>query len=252
MKNCIVLLISVFSFFVGQSQDTMKISKDIYLLKLSETTFIHVSWHSDPEWGKFTCNGMLVIKNGEAALFDTPMTDSLTRKLVYFIEDSLNAKIKYFVPNHWHNDCTSGIDIIDSLGALTISSEKTKDISKMKNIITAKKTFSDTLTFNLKGKKIELSYMGEAHSTDNIIAWLEDEKILFGGCMVRALESKSKGNLSDANEEEWPKTLKKVKKKYKEAKTVIPGHGNYGDINLLKHSIDLTKKKPSYRFAIRL
>jgi metallo-beta-lactamase class B len=195
---------------------------------------------------------MLVINNSKAALFDTPMTDSLTRKLVNFIEDSLKSKITFFVPNHWHNDCTAGIDIMDSLGAEIISSEKTREVSKIKNIITANRTFKDTLTFDLNGKKIELSYLGEAHSTDNIVAWVKDEKILFGGCMVRALESKSKGNLSDANEEEWPKTLKKVKKKYKEVKIVIPGHGNYGDIDLLKHSIDLTKKKPSYRFAIRL
>lgn len=260
MKNVFAILFFVCSFtsygreivLVGRSHDTLKISNDIYLLKLSETTFIHVSWHSDDVWGKFTCNGMLVIKNGKAALFDTPMTDSLTRKLVYFIEDSLKAEIKYFVPNHFHADCTEGIDIIDSLGANIISSEKTKELSLINNIISAKKTFSDTLTIDLSGKKILLNYLGEAHSKDNIVVWIEDEHILFGGCMVRSLETKSKGNVADANEEQWPKTLKRVKKRYSNVLIVIPGHGDYGNIELLEHSIKLTKKKPTFRTSVKL
>lgn len=252
MKNLLFILFFIFSNLFGKAHDTLKITNDIYLLKLSETTFIHVSWHSDEKWGKFTCNGMVVIKNGKAALFDTPMSDSLTRKLVYFIEDSLKAKIQYFVPNHFHADCTEGIDIIDSLGSTIISSEKTKELSLINNIITASKTFTDTMTIDFSGKKIMLNYLGEAHSKDNIVVWIEDEKILFGGCMVRSMETKSKGNVADANEEEWPKTLKKVKKKYGHALIVIPGHGDYGNIELLEYSIKLTKKKPSFRTSVRL
>jgi metallo-beta-lactamase class B len=179
---------------------------------------------------------MIVINKGKAALFDTPMSDSLTRKLVHFIE--------YFVPNHWHDDCTEGIDILDSIGAKIISSEKTKEISKEKKIITAYKTFTDTMTIDLSGKKILLNYLGEAHSTDNIVVWIADEKILFGGCMIKAMESNAKGNVADANLVEWPKTLKKVKKKFGKAKIIIPGHGNYGNSDLINHSIKIISYDP--------
>ena len=206
------LFIFCFSLFVGKSiaGDTLKISKDIYLLKLSEETYIHVSWHTDAEWGKFTSNGLIVTKNGKAALFDTPMTDTLTIKLVNFIQDSLKCKIDYFIPNHFHNDCTAGMDILDSIGALTISSEITKEISETKKIITAQKTFEDTFQINLEGKIIQLYYPGPAHTKDNIVAWISDEKILFGGCMIRAKKSTSAGNIADAAITEWPKTIKKL------------------------------------------
>lgn len=249
MKIVAIIFAGLF-FLLGspaRSADTLKITEDIYLLKLSETTYIHVSWHSDTKWGKFTCNGMLVIVKGQAALFDTPMTDSLTRRLIYFIEDSLQAEIKYFAPNHWHGDCTEGIDLIDSLGAKIISTDKTKEISITKNIIAASQTFSDTLTIDLSGKKIFFYYPGEAHAKDNMVVWLEDERILFGGCMVRPLETDSKGNLSDANEQEWPKTIKRVKKKFEDVLIVIPGHGDYGNSDLLDHTIKITRKKPSFR-----
>lgn len=252
MKRMFFIVLFLHLLSVCKADDTLKITDDIYLLKLSETSYIHVSWHSDEKWGKFTCNGMVMIKNGKAALFDTPMSDSLTRKLIYFIRDSLKAEIQYFVPNHFHSDCTEGIDIIDSLGATIISSEKTKELSELNNIITASKTFADTMTIDLSGKKIMLNYLGEAHSKDNIVVWIEDERILFGGCMVRSLETKSKGNVADANEEQWPKTLKKVKKKYGHAIIVIPGHGNYGSSELLEYSIKLTRKKPSFRTSIKL
>jgi len=250
MKTFWIIVFFALMFFSGKAHDTLKISEDIYLLKLSEQTYIHVSWHSDPQWGKFTCNGILVIHKNEAALFDTPMSDSLTRKLVRFIQDSLKSKITYFVPNHFHNDCTEGMDILDSLGAITVSSEKTKEISQERGIITAHKTFSDTLTLHLPGKNIFLEYPGPAHAPDNIVAWIPDEKILFGGCMIRSKETSSKGNLSDADEEEWPKTIKKLQKKYKDAEIVIPGHGNYGTGELLKHTYKIVKKKPGFRIAV--
>jgi metallo-beta-lactamase class B len=224
--------------------DTLKISPDIYLLKLNEQCYIHTSYFTDSTYGRFGSNGMIVINKGKAALFDTPMSDSLTRKLVHFIEDSLKSKIEYFVPNHWHDDCTEGIDILDSIGAKIISSEKTKEISKEKKIITAYKTFTDTMTIDLSGKKILLNYLGEAHSTDNIVVWIADEKILFGGCMIKAMESNAKGNVADANLVEWPKTLKKVKKKFGKAKIIIPGHGNYGNSDLINHSIKIISYDP--------
>lgn len=241
-----LILFFCFTLFVSQSiaGDTIKISRDLYLLKLSEETYIHVSWHSDAEWGKFTSNGVIVSKNGKAALFDTPMTDSLTRKLVNFIQDSLNCKIDYFIPNHFHSDCTAGMEILDSIGAVTISSEKTKEISVAKKILTADKTFSDTFLIHLEGKLIELKYPGPAHTNDNIVVWIADEKILFGGCMIRAKKSTSSGNIADANITEWPNTIKKLKTDYSDAKIVIPGHGDYGGKELFNHTIKLVTRKP--------
>lgn len=235
----------VFLFFMNTifSADTLRISPNLYLLKLTENTFIHTSMHFDKEWGRFGSNGMIVIDNGEVALFDTPMDDSLSQKLINFIQDSLKAKIKFFVPNHWHADCTAGMDLLDSTETTFISSSKTLLISQQKKIRTALISFKENYSFTVGKIKIECAYLGEAHSTDNIVTYISSEKILFGGCMMKTLSSTSKGNVEDANLKEWPKTLKKVKKKYKKAEIVVPGHGDYGDIEIISHSIKIIKNK---------
>ncbi|HSP88373.1 MAG TPA: hypothetical protein VLN45_09590, partial [Ignavibacteriaceae bacterium] len=81
-------------------------------------------------------------------------------------------------------------------------------------------------------------YFGKAHTSDNIVVWITEEEILFGGCMIKSLNS-SKGNLADANVNEWANTVEKIKKKFNSAKMVIPGHGDYGGIELLDYTIKL-------------
>ncbi len=56
--------------------------------------------------------------------------------------------------------------------------------------------------------------------------------------MVKAIEA-GKGNLEDANANEWSKTVQKVKAKYPENTIVIPGHGKVGGIELLDFTIRL-------------
>lgn len=239
------LFISCFLFFVllSRGTDTLKINADLYLLKLTEHTFIHVSYHTDSTYGKFTSNGMIVLDEGNAAVFDTPMDDHLSKLLFDYIKDSLKANIQFFIPNHWHGDCTAGMHLLDSSKTTFISSQKTLLISQKKGIPTALISFKENYSFTVGEIKIECAYLGEAHSSDNIVAYLPSEKILFGGCMIKTLQSNSKGNLSDANLKEWPKTVKKVKKKYKKAEIVIPGHGQHGNRKLFDHTIKLISRK---------
>jgi metallo-beta-lactamase class B len=39
--------------------------------------------------------------------------------------------------------------------------------------------------------------------------------------------------------QKWPRSVEKVLDKYKDAKIVVPGHGDYGDTGLIKHTIEL-------------
>jgi metallo-beta-lactamase class B len=69
-----------------------------------------------PGWGRIGSNGLIYTINGEALLFDTPMTDSLTKQLVSWITYSLKVRIVGFVPNYWHDDCMGGLNYINSIG----------------------------------------------------------------------------------------------------------------------------------------
>ncbi len=51
-----------------------------------------------------------------------------------------------------------------------------------------------------------------------------------------------KGNLEDANVEEWSATVEKIKKDLPNLKMVVPEHGEYGGAELLDYTIQLFGK----------
>jgi metallo-beta-lactamase class B len=66
--------------------------------------------------------------------------------------------------------------------------------------------------------------------------------VLFGGCIIKSLNSQGLGSTKDANVEQWPISLNKVLEKYSDAEVVIPGHGKWGSIELIKHTLDLLEQ----------
>lgn len=85
-------------------------------------------------------------------------------------------------------------------------------------------------------------YGGAGHSPDNIVIWFDKEKILYGGCLVKSTEADDLGNLSDANPEEWAKTIKKIQQKFKNPNDIIPGHLDWSSNKSLVHTLDLIQK----------
>lgn len=228
--------------FAQEQYKIIKVSQDIDVIKLSDNAFVHISYTTLPQYGRIGSNGLIFINNVEAALFDTPMTDSLTKDLVDWITDSLKAKVVKFVPNHWHNDCIGGLAYLNSVGIESYANEMTVQTAKSQNLPAITHGFKDSTTLNHGDKKIFCEYPGAAHSLDNIVVWIPSEKILFAGCMAKEVKSTNLGNTFDGDLKAYPETIKKVLNKYHDAKIVIPGHGMFGGIELLQHTLDLCPK----------
>jgi len=47
------------------------------------------------------------------------------------------------------------------------------------------------------------------------------------------------GFTGDAYLNEWPNTLNKLFDEFPECRIVVPGHGKYGGVNLIKHTLEL-------------
>ena len=238
LEICLVKL----SFAQNQYQK-FQVSEDIEIIKINDNAYVHVSYAEVSGWGRVASNGLIYLNNGEAALFDTPMTDSLTKDLMDWITSKLKAKVTLFVPNHWHRDCIGGLAYLNSLGIESYANEITVEIAKSKNLPMPAHGFRDSQTLSLGDKKIFCEFLGAAHAIDNIVVWLPSEKILFAGCMAKEVGSKNLGNTADADLTAYPETIKKVLNKYRNAEIVIPGHGEFGGIEILKHTLELSSKK---------
>lgn len=238
----ITLLIWNVSVSAQDRYETIAISNDLLLIKLSENAYVHVSYSELPEFGRFPSNGLLLINDGEAFLFDSPVNNEQTEELVSWIADSLKVKLIGFVPNHWHEDCMGGIAYLHSIGVKSYAHQMTIDLAKSKNLPLPQNGFKEPTILKLGDIEIHCEFLGAAHSLDNIVVWIPSEEILFPGCIAKAVQSTGLGHTADGDLTEYPKTLDKILNKYKTAKIVITGHGPIGGMELVEHTKMLCDK----------
>lgn len=85
-------------------------------------------------------------------------------------------------------------------------------------------------------------FPGPSHTTDNVVVYFKNERILFGGCMIKALAARTPGFVGDADMSAWPVSVQKVLDRFPDARLVVPGHGAAGDLALLSHTIRLCEQ----------
>lgn len=224
----------------SQKTDSTYTSETLKIIPISENSFVHVSYLNTNDFGKVACNGMLYIKNEEAIVFDTPTESSVSEELLKWLEETKNCEVKAVVINHFHIDCLGGLDAFHKAGIPSYANNTTIELAKNDRVAIPQKGFDIQNELQIGGVKIINRYFGEGHTKDNIISYIPEEELIFGGCMIKSLKA-SKGNLEDANIDEWSNTVQNIKDTYPNLNTIVPGHGKYGNVELLDYTIELFK-----------
>lgn len=217
-------------------------SSDLVITQISKNAYVHISFLQTDDFGYVPCNGVVLVNNNEALVFDTPTTDSVSLKLIYWIRDSLQASIKAIVPTHFHNDCLGGLKAFQELKIPSYANQKTIELATLNNFVVPSKGFEGAITLKLDKEPVRIQFFGEGHTVDNVVGYFPKEELLFGGCLIKELNA-TKGYLGDANISQWSTTVEKIKRTYPKLKVVVPGHGAYGDIKLLDYTISLFSPK---------
>lgn len=219
--------------------------KTIVLTKLNDKVWAHTSYN---EWNGTTYdhNGLIVATSKGVVLIDTAWDTKenyqKTEELLKMIKKHLKKKVVRALVTHAHDDSIGGIQALLNQGIDVRSTLLTAKLAKERGYPSPKPTLDAKPVMKVGDTVIEAFYPGEGHSQDNITVWLPQYQLLFGGCFIKDLGAKDLGNLSDANVDQWDDSVKKLIKKYPQVKTVIPGHGKWGDKSLLFHTIDLIKQ----------
>lgn len=216
-------------------------SETLKIEKLTEHSLLHISYLNTNNFGKVACNGMIVIDNGEALIFDTPADDPTSKELIDWIETNLKCEVKGIVVTHFHVDCLGGLTEFHKRQIPSYASNKTIDLAKSHNWTLPQHGFDNQLETQVGRKRILNKYFGEGHTRDNVVSYFNDEKVLFGGCLIKAVDA-GKGNLEDANVNDWSNTVEKIKVAFPKAELIIPGHGKTGGRELLAYTVKLFRK----------
>lgn len=224
---------------INVEPEVVHASETLKVLKFSDHVYQHISYLETQSWGKVECNGMILTDDGESVVFDTTVDNASSSELIAFIQDELKSRINAVVPTHFHNDNLGGLEVFHQRGIPSFAHDKTIELaSRNAENTVPQNAFADSRIFDFGNKSAVAVYLGEGHTPDNIVAYFTDEKVLFGGCLVKEMNA-GKGNLADANTEAWPKTMKTLKRHYGHARMVIPGHGKAGGNELLEYTRQL-------------
>ncbi|MEZ4972216.1 MAG: subclass B1 metallo-beta-lactamase [Cyclobacteriaceae bacterium] len=238
MKYILILALSIQYVF---AQETITVNEDLQLIPIAENVYIHISHTQIDGFGRVASNGLIFVDNGEAIIADTPANNKLTNDLLdWLTENNISAKAVYV--NHFHADCLGGLEVVHERNIPSYGYSLTRELAIKDNVIAPQNTFDSPLKFKIGKEKVVAQYFGQGHSPDNSTLWIPSKQILFGGCMIKSLGA-GKGNLSDANLDEWSATVDKVKQHYRNAKIVVPGHGSHGGLELLDYTIQMFEPK---------
>lgn len=213
-------------------------SDDLKVVKISDRIYQHISYLDTDSWGRVGCNGMIIVDQNEALIYDTPTNNESTAELINWVENELKAKIKAVVVTHFHADCLGGLTVFHDRNIPSYAGELTLGFTTLKELTIPQNPIRNNTTHQVGTLNVISRYFGPGHTQDNIVGYVPSEGVLFGGCLVKA-RGAGKGYLDDANVPLWPTTIRKVKEAYPNIKTIIPGHGEHGDISLLDYTIEL-------------
>jgi len=262
------LLLSTLSFAQPEVQKAKQIAinDELYYNQIEDNVYIIT--HYFPVWGGNSL--VILLEDNKAVLIDTPYEGIATTALLDWITDEFGNLELHAIVTGFHQDNLGGNEVLIKRKIPVYGMKLTADLVETKReefkgvLIESVKNhenktyfqrYSDLyLTppdyiFNLKtgerklieiGKeKFEFFFPGETHTVDNAVVYIHGKKILFGGCMIRAIRDKRPGYIKYANMKEWPISVDRVAEKFPDALIVVPGHGFEGSFELLQHTVTI-------------
>ena len=200
----------------------------VELQKLTDRIYVVVDTFYTPE------NSAVYVGENEVTVLSATWTPETAKLLGEKVKQLTKKPIKYVVDTHFHLDRTGGNPYFKSIGAKIIASKMTSELmqkgwdERVKSAQTdypgypviplVKPDITFEHKYELEGGKIQVLYLGPSHTADGTVVYFPDEQILFGDCVLK----EKLGNLNDANVEEYPRTLEKIKKL--KIKKIIAGH----------------------------
>lgn len=191
---------------------------------------------------RIPANGMYLVTNKGAVLFDSPWDTTQFQPLLDSIRRRHQQNVVLCLATHFHEDRTGGLQYYQQQGIKTYTTRQTDELSRKRGMKRAEFLMNKDTLFKVGQYSFQTYYPGQGHAPDNIVVWFEREKILYGSCLVKSVEDANLGNLSDANVKEYATTIKRVQQKCKKPKYVITGHGSWTDTGSLEHTLEMAEQ----------
>lgn len=217
---------------------------DVALKQIHPDVWVHVSSWEFENGMRYPSNGLIVRQDRALFLIDPAWGEKATESLLKAIDEQIGLPVRLALSTHFHDDRVAGDEVLKAHGIKVYASALTRELAaETGNIVPeAVLTEVDTVGDAISLGPVEVFYPGPGHTRDNLVVYVPEADILFGGCAIHEAGRDNAGNTKDADLRAWPESLQRVQTRYPEVRLVIPGHGEPGGPQLLNHSIALVRQ----------
>ena len=203
-------------------------------------------------------NSGIIIGDDSVLVIDAQATPTLARQVIQKVRSVTDKPISHLVLSHYHAVRVLGAseykanNIIMSSKARSMVVERGqedwdsefdrfprlfKGHEEIPGLTWPTTTFDKKMSLFLGKRRVDLYFLGRAHTAGDIVIHVPDSNVLFTGDIV---EYKSACYCGDAHLQEWPKTLGKIAKF--QAVSLVPGRGDaLTDPRQIEDAIELTE-----------
>ena len=210
---------------------------------LIEDVWLHTTYRTLDDGMRFPSHG-LVVRDGETlTLIDTAWGERETELLLDAIAAQVGLPVTRAVVTHFHGDRASGTDVLEAEGVEVWAHPMTRELSIERDYVVPDRAFDgldepgDATAFGA----LEIFYPGPAHSHDNIMVWLPESRLLFGGCAIRGAADQELGNVRDGDVTHWGTAMALTEARYGSAEIVVSSHAEPGSAALIAHTAEVVR-----------
>jgi len=203
-------------------------------------------------------NTGVIIGEDSVMIVDAQATPRLAGKVIEKIRTVTDKPVKYVVLSHYHAVRVLGASaygaseiIMSNMSRAQVAERGQEDWDSefgrfprlfeghesIPGLTWPSLTFSDRMTVYMGRRRVDLMFLGRAHTAGDIVAHMPDENVMFTGDIV---EYKSACYCGDGHFSDWPATLEAVRAFGPDA--IAPGRGDalVGE-ERVNEALDLTK-----------
>jgi glyoxylase-like metal-dependent hydrolase (beta-lactamase superfamily II) len=169
----------------------------------------------------------IFITTPKGVIVTDPISSDAAAWLKAKIKTLTDQPVRYVIYSHHHNDHITGGSVFADTALFVSHAAAGPKILQAADPQTPVPdvTFTDRMSIDLGGKRVELIYTGRNHSDNSLVVLLPQNRLLFAVDFI-PVETVAYRALPDGYPDEWIGSLRQVEGL--EFDTLVPGHGKIG------------------------
>jgi len=235
----LAVVLSLLTTVVGYAQ---KKPLKIKVTKIAKNVYVHTSYKYLGST-KFPSNGLVVKTRKGVWIIDTPWSDDQSNQLITWVKQNLRKPIVQVIPTHSQEYGVGGIRAFLAAKIPVVSTKLTAKRAVKDGYPSPKPILQKNQLIDAGNIHIQIFSPGWGHTPDNIVVYLPKQKLLFGGGLIKSKVTKDLGHTKEAHLKYWKRGLRTIESKFSQAEIVIPAHQEWGNMELVEHTMALLDRK---------